>query len=199
MTADLKKERKDLYFPPPDPTFVDVPPMQFLMTDGDAKPGGEAFTAAVGALYSVAYTLKFEQKAGGMDFTVMPLEGLFEGGNDPQALLSEGPKKWRWTLMIRVPAQITADHVTRAKTEALRKKDLPGIGLVRLDELDEGHAAQMMHIGPYDVERPTIEKLHAFIAEHGMEPEGKHHEIYLSDPARTELDHLKTVIRQPVR
>ena len=184
MTADLRKEHEEFYEAPPDPVMVEVPAMHFLMADGTSTPGGEDFGNTIRALYAVAETLRFEQKASGMDFQLMPLEGFFDDFGS-------------WTLGIRVPAQVTADHVNRAKAEAAQKEDIAQLGQIRLQHFWEGEAVQAMHTGPYDAESPTIEKIHAFIGEKGMIPRGRHHEIYLSDPGETSPEELRTLLRRP--
>ena len=102
-------------------------------------------------------------------------------------------------MMIAVPDAVTADEVAEAREAAARKKDLPAAPLLRLERLEEGLAAQIMHLGPYADEAPTIERLHAWVAAQGYELRGRHHEIYLGDPRRTEPERLKTVLRHPVR
>jgi hypothetical protein len=199
---DMKTDLKPLYAPPTHPVLVEVPELRYLMVDGvtpqgSAGPGADpAFREAIGALYGVAYTLKFQWKAAGGDFVVMPLEGLFWG--DASDALPRGSGPMRWTLMIVQPPWITQEDMVEAAATLVEKRRLSRVPSLRLDILTEGRAAQILHVGPYDVESPTIEKLHAFIAERGLEPRHKHHEIYLSDPNRTAPERLKTVIRQPV-
>lgn len=183
------------------PAAVDVPPARFLMIDGSGSPDGEAFQQAVGALYAIAYTSKFAlKKAGGPDVKVPPLEGLYEVLADPaQALEAATRERLRWTLMIRLPEPIDEDLVERARAEAAKKKGLPAIANVRVEEFDEGQAAQVLHLGPYSSEPATIETLREFIAEQGRVARGGHHEIYLSIPGRTRPERMKTILRQPVR
>ena len=100
--------------------------------------------------------------------------------------------------MILAPDQVTRDLFDEAVAEVQRKKDLPGLARLRLERYPEGLSVQIMHIGPYAEEAPTIEKLHAFARDQGYRLRGKHHEVYLSDPRRTAPDKMKTVIRQPV-
>jgi hypothetical protein len=133
-----------------------------------------------------------------IDYSVMPLEGLW-WTDDPSQFSLERKGDWKWTMMILQPEFVAAGHVASALEEAGRKKDLPALPLARFETLREGLSAQIMHLGPYATEPPTIQKLHAFIAEHGYAMNGKHHEIYLSDPARTAPERLKTIIRQPIR
>ncbi len=198
MATDLKKEQKNLYAPPREPSIVEVPPMRFLMIDGQGDPNGADFARAIETLYSVAYTLKFSMKAQGADFTVMPLESLWWAGN-PEAFLSRDMSEWQWTAMIRQPGTVTTEMLTEAKAAVAKKKDLPALGLLRLETLAEGRCVHMMHIGPYNAEGPVIEKMHDFMRAHDLEFAGKHHEIYLSDPRRTAPERMKTVLRQPVR
>ncbi len=106
---------------------------------------------------------------------------------------------WQWTAMIVQPDFVTAGMVAEALEEVREKKGLAALDRARFEAYDEGLSAQIMHIGPYDAEGPTIARLHRFIQENGGELNGKHHEIYLSDPRRTAPEKLKTVLRQPFR
>ncbi len=195
--VDLMKELKHLYTPSKkEVTAVDVPPLKYLMIDGQGAPGGEEYGIALGALYSVAYTLKFSSKTQGMDFKVMPLEGLWWA--DDMAAFTEANKDvWKWTAMILVPDFVTEQMVEEAKAQAMEKKGLPPISRVRLETFREGPSAQILYIGPYAEEDETIQRIHQFIEQQGHKLRGKHHEIYLSDPNRTPPEKLKTVIRQP--
>jgi hypothetical protein len=195
------KDLRDLYRPPArEPVLVDVPEMAFLMIDGSGDPNtSPEYRRAVEALYAVSYTAKFSLKRGpeSIDFKVMPLEGLW--WSEDMAVFLEGRKDaWRWTMMITQPDVVTPAHIEEAIAEAGRKKNLPALGKVRLERFDEGLCAQIMHVGPYTAERPTIERLHAFIAEQDRAPRGKHHEIYLGDPRRAAPERLRTIVRQPV-
>jgi hypothetical protein len=173
--------------------------MNFLMIDGAGDPNtAQAYQDAVNALYSLAYTLKFiVKKTQAVDYPVMALEGLWWA--DDMAEFSLANKAaWQWTMMIMQPELITPDLVARATQEAARKKPLPALRNIRFERYHEGLSAQIMHIGPYAAEAPTIEKLHRFIHDHGYALRGKHHEIYLSDPRKATPEKMKTVIRQPM-
>ena len=198
---DLKKELKHLYRPSARKfAVVDVPPMQFLMIDGQGDPNtAQAYADALETLYAVAYTIKFASKKQlQRDFTVMPLEGLW-WAEEMAEFSQENKDNWLWTAMIMQPDWIDAEMVAAAKETAGRKKGLPALPKLRFEVYNEGLSVQIMHIGPYADEGPTIARLHAFIKEQGYRPAGKHHEIYLSDPRRTAPEKLKTVIRQPVQ
>ena len=202
---DLVKQLKSLYSPSAKhPAIVEVPDLAFLMIDGRGDPNtSEAYEAALQALYGVAYTLKFTLKKTDpeRDFKVAPLEGLWWTDEGAPAMddLQRDRDAWNWTMMIAVPDAMTADEVTAAAGAAARKRELAAAPLIRLERLEEGLAAQIMHIGPYAEEAPTIERLHAFVAAQGYELRGRHHEIYLGDPRRTAPERLKTVVRHPVR
>jgi hypothetical protein len=184
---DLSKEMQVLYFPPSmEPITVKVPRMKFLMVDGKGDPNTSTdYREAIGALYSLSYTMKFMLKfsKSKVEHVVMPLESLWwtEKGTD---FFSAEKKSWNWTAMISQP-----EHVT---------KELPGLEKVRLEEFEEGLSAEIMHIGPWTAERETIEKLHKYILDSGHKLRGRHHEIYMSDPRRAKPEKLKTVVRHPM-
>jgi hypothetical protein len=177
-----------------------VPAMNFLMIDGQGDPGrATAYEQAVEALYSVAYTIKFAIKKGAaaIDYVVPPLQGLW-WADDMSDFVTGKRDNWRWTMMIMQPEWVTASVVAAGIETASGKKALPSLPLLRFTDFREGAAAQLLHIGPYADEGPTIERLHDSIADHGLELRGRHHEIYLSDPRRSDPARLKTILRQPV-
>ncbi|MDX2776491.1 GyrI-like domain-containing protein [Streptomyces caniscabiei] len=200
---DLRKERKEFYAPTSKEfTIVNVPTMSFLMVDGHGNPNtAESYKHAVEALYSVAYTLKFmSKKQLGKDYVVMPLEGLWYA-DDPSVFTTRAKDEWSWTMMIMQPDWIT-DEMAREAIEASRRKgkDLPALPLLRFEPFEEGKSVQIMHIGSYDDETPTLRKMHdEFMPEHGLQFNGNHHEIYLGDPRKADPSKLKTVLRQPVK
>ncbi len=197
---DLKRELKHLYASSAkEAAIVDVPDMSFLMVDGQGDPNtSQEFKDAVEALYGVSYALKFMvKKARSVDYVVMPLEGLW-WADDMRDFLVGNKNQWKWTLMIMQPEQVTEDLVHRAVERVKKKKNPPALSKTRFESYHEGLSAQIMYIGPYSDEHPTIEKLHGFIEEKGYRLRGKHHEIYLSDPRRAAPEKMKTIIRQPV-
>lgn len=201
LQLDLKKEYKQLFNPSAKtPALVEVPKLQYLMLDGTGDPNNTAaYQPKVETLFSLAYTLKFMlKKAGTLDYGVTSLEGLWWVEDYSQFSLAERTN-WLWTLLILQPEQVTPAHLAEAAAEVERKKGLELVHQVRLESLEEGTAAQVMHLGPYAAEEPTVKRLHEFITENGYELTGKHHEIYLSDPRRAAPEKMKTVIRQPVK
>lgn len=198
--VDLKKELKHLYQASAKIVVqVEVPALRFLMVDGEGDPNSSpAYAQAVEALFSVAYTAKFMVKKGpqALDYAVMPLEGLW-WADDMGAFVANDRAQWKWTMMIMQPSFV-ADETIRAAIDTVRKKKpLPGLDGLRLEAFSEGLCAQVLHIGPFTDEGPTIERLHAFIgATSGLR--GKHHEIYLSDIRRAHPSKWKTIVRQPM-
>ena len=201
---DLVKQLKPLYAPSAKhASIVEVPELVFVMIDGRGDPNAsEAYQEALGALYGVAYTLKFSLKKAdpGRDFKVAPLEGLWWPDTERRSMeeLQAERDAWNWTMMIALPEEVTAAELAAAAEAAARRRPSPALGLVRLERFTEGLAAQIMHVGPYSAEAPTIERLHGFVEAQGYKLRGRHHEIYLGDPRRTAPERLKTVIRHPV-
>jgi len=178
---------------------VRVPELAFAMIDGHGDPNtSPAYREAVEALYGVSYTLKFAlKKELGLTYRVGPLEGLWWA--DDMATFSVDRKgDWLWTMMIAQPDEVTAERFESALQDVRRKKGLEALDRTRLERFDEGLAAQVLYIGPYRDEGPTIERLHGFIDDAGYRLAKKHHEIYLGDPRRSAPEKLRTIIRQPV-
>jgi hypothetical protein len=185
---------------PREPMLVKVPALRYLMVDGQGDPAKSAdFRDSIGALYGLAYTMKFMLKARGVTEAVpMPLEGLF-WADDMSAFMKARRGEWKWTLMLLQPPAVDAKLLKEARAELLRKRKNAKLPPVRLQRFAEGTCAQVLHLGPYAAERPTIERLHRFIEESGYVRTGTHHEIYLSQPGRGDPAKMKTVIRQPMR
>ena len=196
---DLKKKYKTLFAPKKLPQIVDVPPLPYLMIDGEGAPESPAFAEAVAALYPAAYTLKFHCKTTGKgDFTVGPLEALW-WADDMTSFVAGARGDWRWTVMIMQPDFVSNDDLTATMAALEKKKKKAAIhDHLRLATLKEGKVVQVLHLGPYSEEGPIIANMHAFAQDQGFGLAGKHHEIYLSDVRRTSPEKLKTVLRQPV-
>jgi hypothetical protein len=180
------------------PVLIDVPSLTFLMLDGRGDPNISAdYAAAVQALYTLSYGVKFAIKRTlGLQVRVAPLEG-FWWAEDMSAFLLADKASWQWTAAIRQPAEVTPEILDEVAADVARKKDVPAAAAVRLEEFTEGFCAQVLHVGPYSAEQPTIARLHDFIVEQGYALAGKHHEIYLGDPRRAAPEKLRTIIRQP--
>ena len=208
MAFDLKKEFKEFYMPSKKPVIVDVPEMNYVAVNGKGDPNEEEgeYKQAVSVLYAVSYTLKMSYKTdhrieGFYEYVVPPLEGLWkqEGADGIDYSHKEG---FEWTAMIRLPDFITKADLEWAVETAAKKKKLD-CSKAEFLTLREGLCVQMMHIGAYDDEPASVEMMDRFIDEQGyandISDERQHHEIYLSDPRKTDADKLKTVIRHPIK
>lgn len=200
---DFVKQDKKLYYGSPEPEIMAVPKMRYLMIDGEGAPeGNPRFQQAMGALFGVAYTIRFMGKkgptpAGYREFKVAPVEGLWwmdDGTEFDQAR----PADWRWTLLIRMPEFVDTAVVSSVIADLVEKKKDTSYMQVRVEDLAEGRAVQLLHVGPYDAEGPNLDKMVAYTKGQGYAYTGKHHEIYLGDPRRTAPDKLKTLLRHPV-
>lgn len=199
QTYDVKKERRDLYAATRDVAIVEVPPLAFLMVDGHGDPNtSTSYREAVEALYAGSYAVRALARARGHPVhTVGPLEGLWSA-DDLSVFRTRDKSAWDWTLMVVQPDWVTGDLVETALAAA-RSRRGPSLDRVRLDSYAEGRSVQVLHLGSYDDEAPTVERLHReFLPAHGLVPTGRHHEIYLSDPRRVEPARLRTIVRQPV-
>lgn len=195
---DLMKLHKNEYAMPKEPVLVNVKPAKYLGVVGKGKPGSDLFQAQIGALYGLAYTIKMTRKSGGgEDFKVCTLEGLYWPA-DPSKCIMDETNTFNWKLMIRMPGSVTQKEFNAALA-AIKKKGKAGpFDDVRLETIKEGKCVQVLHVGPYDAERPTIARMQAFVESKGLKAQGLHHEIYMSDPRRIKPEKLKTILRQPV-
>jgi hypothetical protein len=183
--------------------FLELPPRRCVMIDGTGPPGPAAFEPRMPGLYSTAWTLRFALKARDVTTKVGPLEGLWwtaDGATDLDTIFGSGRDRatWRWTLLIVLPDEAGEAELDAAIETGRTKLDdehRPGL---RIETLDEGRVAQLMHVGPYSAERASIERLHAAVAEAGLQLRGRHHEIYLGNPRSGAPERLRTILRHPI-
>ena len=195
---DLYKLNKSAYVAKRKPVMVELEPARYLTIDGQGAPGGQEFTACIGALYGMAFTIKMTRKFGGLqDYGVCKLEGLWWSDSTPD-LGKMKPEEWCWKLLIRTPDFVTRADLAKAVATLLKRGKGQEVKRVKLEELKEGTCVQMLHVGPYDKECETIALMKAFAESKGRRFHGRHHEIYLSDPRRVPPERLKTILREPV-
>jgi hypothetical protein len=193
---DLYKLHKAEYVTPKKPMLIRVKPAQYLAIRGKGAPGGERFTACIGALYGMAFTIKMTRKfAGKQDYAVCKLEGQWFFDADPQDIPKEN---WEWKLMIRTPDSVREPDQKKALAALLNRGKAREVKEVGLEKIEEGDCVQMLHVGPYDREHETIALMKQLAEAKGFRFAGPHHEIYLSDPRRVPPERLKTILRQPV-
>lgn len=208
MAFDYKKEYKEFYMPPKKPTIVEVPKMNYIAVRGQGNPNEEEgeYKKAIGLLYGIAFTIKMSYKGthkmeGYFQYVVPPLEGFWWQENVKGVDYSH-KETFQWIAVIRLPEFVTREEFDWAVKEATNKKK-EDFSKVEYFTYEEGMCVQCMHIGAYDEEPVTEEKMHAYMEDQGYElditEQRMHHEIYLSDPRRTAEEKLKTVIRHPIK
>jgi hypothetical protein len=214
--VDFKKAMRELYTAPKGKfKRIEVPEMQYLMIDGRGDPGSsQAYQDAIEALYALAYRIKFMSKNElESDYVVPPLEGLWgsemmvselwEAEDEEEWLRifhASDRDAWSWTMMIMLPDWIGEDLFESALQDTRDSKDLPALDKLRVEPLEEGLCVQTLHLGPYIEEGPILARMHVrYLPSEGLIENGKHHEVYLSDPRRVAPEKIKTLLRQPVR
>lgn len=208
MAFDYKKEYREFYLPKEKPEIITVPEMNYIAVRGEGDPNepGGAYQAAIGLLYSIAFTIKMSKRGshqieGYFDYVVPPLEGFWrQDGIDGFDLRRK--ETFQWISVIRLPDFVRQEDFAWAVAEAEKKKK-QDFSRVEFLTVDEGLCVQMMHIGPFDAEPESVALMDAFVAAQGYENDfasgRQHHEIYLSDARRTAPEKWKTVIRHPIR
>lgn len=208
MSFDYKKEYKEFYMPPKKPVIVEVPRMNYIAVRGKGNPNEEdgEYKTAVGILYAIAYTIKMSYKGtrkidGYFEYVVPPLEGLW--WQEEQAGIDYAHKEtFHWISLIRLPDFVTKEDFAWAVQEAEKKKKLDA-SKAEFFTYEEGLCVQCMHIGAYDNEPATVQAMAEYAAANGYQeditPQRYHHEIYLSDPRKTNPSTMKTVVRHPIK
>ncbi len=208
MAFDFKKEYKEYYLPKNKPSIVDVPKMNYIAVRGKGNPNEENgdYQNTLGLLYGVAYTIKMSYKGdhkinGFFEYVVPPLEGFWwQDGKDD--IDYNHKERLNFISIIRLPDFVTKADFDWAIAEATKKKK-QDFSRVEFLTYDECLCVQCMHIGSYDDEPATVELMHKFAEDNGYKLDitdtRYHHEIYLSDPRKCDVDKLKTVIRHPIK
>ncbi|MBU1019886.1 MAG: GyrI-like domain-containing protein [Firmicutes bacterium] len=207
MKYEWRKEDKDLYLPKPNPTIIHIPKMQFLTITGEGNPNSEVFSGCVGALYALSYGIKMNLKKrtnveGYQDYTVFPLEGIWNLNDEGKRLYEIGTKAvdlkdyFTFKVMIRQPNFVSKDFFEEIKQMVFQKQKNDFVLSVVFEEIEEGLVCQMLHQGSYDDEPASFARMESEIAQQGYTRISKEHkEIYLSDPQKVEPSKLKTTLR----
>ena len=209
MAFDYKKEYKEFYMPKNKPSIVKIPKMNYIAVRGKGNPNDEKgeYKQTIGLLYAIAFTIKMSYKGthkidGYFEYVVPPLEGFWWQDVMKDSIAYHNKDKMNFISIIRLPDFVTKKDFDWAVVEASNKKKLD-FSKVEFLTYDEGICVQCMHMGSYDNEPKTINLMHEYMIENGYElnitNNRFHHEIYLSDPRRCDVNKLKTVIRHPIR
>lgn len=208
MAFDYKKEYKEFYMPKNKPSIIEIPQMNYIAVRGKGNPNDEAgeYKQSIGLLYAIAFTIKMSYKGthkidGYFEYVVPPLEG-FWWQDGITGIDYNKKEEMNFISIIRLPEFVTEDEFKWAVEEATKKKK-QDFSKVEFLTYTEGLCVQCMHIGSYDNEPATIELMNNYAQQNGYETDITdkrfHHEIYLSDPRRCNVNNLKTVIRHPIK
>lgn len=208
MVFDYKKEYKEFYMPKSKPIIIEIPKINYIAIRGKGNPNEENgdYQNTLSLLYSIAYTLKMSYKStykikNFFEYVVPPLEGFWWQENT-KGMDYNRKNDLNFISIIRLPEFVSKDDFNWAIEEATKKKK-QDFSRVEFITYDEGKCVQCMHNGSFDDEPATIEMMHKYMVENGYElditNERYHHEIYLSDPKKTPINKLKTVIRHPIK
>lgn len=200
---DYKKDYRNIYLPKTDPVIIDIPKMQYVMINGTGNPNGEEFKKVIEALYSFSYVVKMSYKSnevpeGYYEYTVFPLEGIWDLVDYSKPVSDKD--NYKYTVMIRQPDFLTHELFEKFLEIAKKKKPNQRLNDMIFGEITDGLCCQVMHIGSYDDEQRSFEKMEKFCNENGYIRLSKtHREIYISDPRKTEISKMKTVLRFSVK
>lgn len=201
MKYEWKKQAKQFYLPKGEPAKIEVPKFKLFMLDGRGNPNGDAFAEAVQALYSLSYAVKMLPKSGAIpegyfDYTVFPLEGVWDLDEEGRKLDKLDKERLVYTLMIRQPDFVTEELAQKVIEQTKKKKPNTTLNAVRFGEVEEGLCVQMLHTGSYDSEPESFAKMEEYCLKNNLRRKYKtHREIYISDARKTTADKLKTVLR----
>lgn len=203
---DLTKADKVYYTAKTKPHIVNIDAVQYLSIVGKGDPSGEDFAKHIEALYSTAYTIKFEYKTKNKDFVVAKLEGLwwydknrFTNKTIDTASSDVPRSEWEYRLLIRMPDYVTQKDMEKAVRSVVEKRNIQLASRLEFFEMNEGKCVHMMHVGPFADEPKSLKIMGAFMEENDLKQNGLHHEIYLSDFRKTAPGKLKTILREPVK
>ena len=202
MKYEWKKNEKNLYGVKQKPQLTEVPSAYYIMIKGEGNPNESDFSNRVSALYSLAYGIKMlfknmkKEELEYSDFTVFPLEGIWEKSDDEEF----DKNKLKYTIMIKQPYFITKEIFDLAFEKLKKKKPNELYDEISFDCIESKKAIQILHIGSFDTEIESFEKLDNFANEMNLERSEKlHTEIYLNNKNRTAEDKLKTILRYNVK
>jgi hypothetical protein len=203
---DLKKKYKSYYTAGLKPEIREIEAAQYVSILGKGDPDSPGYAEKVGALFAVTYALKFVYKARKLDFVVSKLEGLwwFDEARFGTPALAESPQiiprsEWEWRMLIRMPDYVQPSDLDVVKGEVSEKKGIALAQEVEFYRTPPEQVVQMMHIGPFDREIDSLLQIQAFCEEHGLQKNGLHHEIYLSDIRKVDPEKWRTILREPVK
>ena len=195
---DFTKADKEYYQASEMPLLVDVNNYNYLNISGVSSPEDSLFLNSIEAIYSVAYGIKFSKKAFGNDFVVPKMECQWWVDSE-KPFTEVSREEWHWNIVIPMPEFVSAIDVEQAIQILIERKGDNLVSQVEFGPLNEGKSVQILHVGSYDEEEGSLNKLYQFVEDNNLKIVGRHHEIYLNDPRKTEQSKLKTILRYAVK
>lgn len=200
---EYKKDYKPFYLPKTIPDIIEIDEMPFIMISGTGDPNGDEFARETEALYSLSYAVKMSYKsedvpAGYYEYTVFPLEGIWDLIDKSKSATDKSNLKY--TIMIRQPDFLTDELFVKFVEQTKKKKQNPYLEKLTFGKITDGLCCQVMHIGSFEDEPESFVKMEEFSKEKGYVRSAlTHREIYLSDPRKTDVSKMKTVLRFPIK
>ena len=201
---EWRKKEKAFYLPKNQPEEVIVPTFQFVVLSGEGNPNSTFFSECIGVLYSLSYAIKMKLKKTGekpdgyMDYTVYPLEGVWD-------LKEEAKKNFNgqinkdalvFDIMIRQPDFVGKPFFEEMLEFTKKKNPHTLLEKIKFVKMEEGKCVQMMHVGSYDDEPLSFKLMEEFAESKNLKRISKiHREIYISDVRKVAPEKLKTVLR----
>lgn len=205
MKREWKKHEKEIYQPKTEPQLLEIGRQKYFCIKGKGNPNDADFSERVGVLYSLAYAVKMMPKKeetpdGYYDYTIYPLEGVWDLSEEGAALYGDTGKlskdELMYTIMIRQPDFVTEEVADKAFGIVKQKKPHPLLQEAFFEEIEDGLSVQILHNGSFDSEPESFRRMTDFIKENHHERRSMaHREIYLTDARKTEKDKLKTILR----
>lgn len=204
MKHEWRKKEKSIYLPKNKAELIDVPKHQFIILSGEGNPNSDFFSECIGILYSIAYAIKMNLKKektppnGYQDWTVYPLEGVWDITENAKKNFDGKINKDElvFDLMIRQPDFISNAFFNEMLAFTKAKKPHPLLDKVKFQKIRDGKCIQMLHIGSYDNEPESFQRMEKFANDLNLKRKSKvHREIYLSDFRKVPEEKLKTTLR----
>ncbi len=204
MKHEWKKHEKELYGVKQMPRVVEVSKQNYIMISGKGNPNDVDFSNRVEALFPLAHGIKMAYKAMAVkekledivhDFSVYPLEGIWEQKEGGELV----KEKLEYTIMIRQPDFIRPEVVNMALEKLKKKKPNPLLSEIVFDAIKDGKCIEILHIGPFDDEPASFEKMDEFARQNGLcRIQSSHREIYLTNAKRVLKSKMQTILRYQV-
>lgn len=201
MKYEWRKQEKELYFPKNKPGLVNIKEAKYFCINGVGNPNNEEFSDKVSILYQLSYAVKMMPKKGYtpngyFEYTVYPLEGLWDIKNEWKNSDTFNKDELIYTIMVKQPSFVNEDVFNRAVGIVKNRNKSNLVDNVYFDTINDGLSVQMLHIGSYDNEEESFKIMRKYIEDNNLEISNfVHREIYLSDARKTKVDNLKTVLR----